>query len=452
MKLTLDTNLSKEKEEFIKNLITHKAKLDIIRGDTIDITKTSFSNSTFGDLFAKKSDSESESIFNEKNIMNLIMGLIALALLIGVIFIFVLIKRRLSHKTPTTISNGHTMASMPQSIESSITESNPNLEYTKQDLVSLSLSNRMLAEDMIKEVQLGAESNQTLASIYLTLGERLFCKLYPNIDVDGIKTFSNNNSLEKTDIAERFELFTASLAEKHEVGGDKYRPFHFLDNLDNAQVLFLLQDESTKIKALAISQLSPGRSAKIIQSISKDEQASVAFELSQFDKLPIESFKDIANKLAIKAQRVPSYSNIDIDGEQILLNLLDNMNQAGVNEFLSTLQSDSPDVYYKLRNIYFIFDDLVRIPVKILKTIVREFPRTDISLALQQTPEDLSTHVLSAFPARLAGAIREELELSKDKATQIQIDDARQNITNIVRHLIKHNRLSVSDLVKEEQQ
>lgn len=451
IKLTVDSGISQEQEDFLKNLINHKAKLDPIRGDKLDITKTSFSKSAIDELFSSKNKGDS-SLFSQSSLMKLLIGLISLLVLAGIIVLVVFFIKKIKKPQEDFVqsSNNANAFPVPDSVNSTSEQLSPHLEYTKQDLVSLSLGNKGLAEEMINEAQMGAESEKVLGSIYLTLGERLFHKLYPNVNMRKIKEYLQNNTIEKAEVASRFEYFTTKLAEKNELEGSKYRPFHFLDNLDNAQILYLLQDEAPKIKALALSQLSPSRAAEVIQSIDKNEQANVAFELSQFDQLPIESFKDIANKLAIRAQRVPSYSNIDIDGIQLLLNMLDNMSHAGVNEFLSKLQSDSPDTYYKLRQIYFIFDDIMNIPANILKTIVREFPRNDIAMALQDVSPEFSEHLLSSLPSRLAGAIREEISLNKDKTNSLKVEEAKQNITNIVRHLIKHNRLSVSDLVKEQ--
>ncbi len=448
VKLTLDSGISQEQEDFVKNLVSHKANLDQIRGDNLEISKANFTKSSIGDMFNAAKNADASSL-GQNALYYLIIGVIAFIFIVGGIVLCVVLIRKFKNKDSQQSQKTATTQMSPAAASESISESmSPRLEYTKQDLVSISLSNKGLAEEMLNEVKMGQDAEKVLASIYLTLGERLFHKLYPNTDMSSIKAFIKNNPLDKEEIADHFEQFTTQLAERNESGGVKYRPFHFLDNLDNSQVLYLLQEESPKITALALSQLPAGRAAEVIQSINKAEQASVAFELSQFDKLPIESFKDIANKLAIRAQRVPSYSNIDIDGIQLLLNMLDNMSQAGVNEFLSKLQSDSPDTYYKLRDIFFIFDDLMRIPTKILKTIVREFPRNDIAVSLQDVSEEFSAHILEALPNRLTSAVVEEISLNKGKLKQQQIDDAKQNITNIVRHLIKHNRLAVADLVK----
>ena len=51
IKLTLDSGISQEQEDFVKNLVSHKANVDPIRGDTIEISKANFSKSTLGDMF-----------------------------------------------------------------------------------------------------------------------------------------------------------------------------------------------------------------------------------------------------------------------------------------------------------------------------------------------------------------------------------------------------------------
>ena len=224
------------------------------------------------------------------------------------------------------------------------------------------------------------------------------------------------------------------------------KPFSFLEKLNDSQVIYLIKDEDVRIKALVLSQLEAQRAADIIQRLKAKDQAAVAYELGQFETLPLAAFKDVADRLAKQSLTAPTFENVTADGLSVLIRMLDNMNTADETRLLKTLKSEKPETFYRLRQVYFTFADLVRTPQRVITNELREINRDVMAMALCHCSTEFKRHVLSALPGKLRTAVIAELKIQESEATLDHVEVARQQVVSIMRGLLREGRFSMEEL------
>lgn len=223
-------------------------------------------------------------------------------------------------------------------------------------------------------------------------------------------------------------------------------PFSFLEKLNDSQVLYLIKDEDTRIKALVMSQLPAERAADIIQRMKEKDQAAVAYELGQFDTLPVSAFRDVADRLAQASLSVPTFENISADGLSVLIRMLDNMNSAEETRLLKTLKGEKPETYYRLRQVYFTFADMARAPERVLANELRDIDRGVLAAALCHTSTEFKRHVLAALPAKLRAAVIAELKTTEADIAQETVEAGRKQVVQKMRDVLKAGRFSMEEL------
>jgi flagellar motor switch protein FliG len=224
-------------------------------------------------------------------------------------------------------------------------------------------------------------------------------------------------------------------------------PFAFLDKLNDSQVLYLIKDEETRIKALVFSQLPAKRAASLVQRLEGQEQSAVAYELGEFETLPVSTFKDVADRLAQKSLHVPSFENVSANGLSVLINMLDTMSSGEEARLLKTLKSDKPETYYRLRQVYYTYADLMRTPERIIANELREIDRSIMALSLCNTPIEFKRHVLTGLPVKLRSAVIAELKVQEGQAAQEQTEQARNQVVAKMREVLKAGRFSMEELI-----
>jgi flagellar motor switch protein FliG len=254
----------------------------------------------------------------------------------------------------------------------------------------------------------------------------------------------------ESQLLEGMEQFTERLTKQTDEHNDN-APFSFLSKLNDSQVLYLIKDEDTRIKALVMSQLPAQRAADMFLRLSEKELANVAFELGQFESLPVSAFKDVADRLARASLTVPSFENISADGLSVLIRMLDSMTMTEETRLLKTLKSEKPETYYRLRQVYFTFADLARTPDRVISNELRELDRGVLASALCHSSIEFKRHVLAALPQKLRAGVIAELKVAESENSTEVIEQARLNIVQAMRAVIRAGRFSMDELVQISQ-
>lgn len=447
--IVLDKKLVDEQVEFIRNLITRKARLDELRGDSLKIVRTVF-----------KDVDNKEVAFDW---WQQYQGWIMLACFGFMIFLlmltFYLFSKRLndSLKESQRRSDNFDNLTVPAAVDiAPIDNANDNsndkrrqLNEIRQELVTIGLGQPQLFQQRINE-QLNSGNSQNVVALYGVLGKGLFRSLCPRIAAADAEALADQFEGQSFDDDQRISSLSNLRNEMLKALGDNDNgnaPFAFLEKLNDSQVLFLIKEEETRIKALVLSQMPAQRGASLVQRLEGHEQSAVAYELGEFETLPVSTFKDVADRLAQKSLNVPSFENVSANGLSVLINMLDTMSSGEETRLLKTLKADKPETYYRLRQVYYTYSDLMRTPERIIANELRDIDRTVMALSLCNTPTEFKRHILSGLPVKLRSSVISELKIQEGQAMQEQTEQARSQVVAKMREVLKAGRFSMEELI-----
>lgn len=446
--LVLDKRLKDEQVEFIRNLITRKARLDELRGDSLKIVRTEFKDLKEPDLV--------NNWWQQYQSWVMLVGFgIMMLLLLLTLYLF---NKRFSESLRESQRGSDNIDSVSIPAVADIAqvdmaESDNNkrrqLNEMRQELVTIGLGQPQLFQQRIND-QINNGNSQNVAALYEVMGKSLFRSLCPKIAsteldrlVEQVERDPLDSEQKMTGLNNlRHELMKALGSEE-----SANAPFDFLQKLNDSQVLFLIKEEETRIKALVLSQVPAQRAASLVQRLDGREQSEVAYELGEFESLPVSTFKDVADRLAQKSLNVPSFENVSANGLSVLINMLDTMSSGEETRLLKSLKSDKPETYYRLRQVYYTYADLMRTPERVIANELRDIDRKVLALSLCNTPTEFKRHILSGLPAKLRSSVISELKVQEGQASQDQTEQARNQVVAQMREVLKAGRFSMDELI-----
>jgi len=448
--VVLDRDLKDEQVEFIRNLVTRKAQLDELRGDTLNIVRTEFKE--------LKEESEVLTWWQEYQgwLMIAAFGFMMLLLL----FALYLFNKRLteglreSQRRQENFDNFTVPAAMDLAPieaggnDNDMSERKRALSEIRQELVTIGLGQPQLFQQLITE-QLDKGQHQATSALYSVMGKNLFRSLCPKLPATRVDEISDQADTSELDLEQQMTHLSdlhQSLLRALSSDNTSNAPFAFLEKLNDSQVLYLVKEEDTRIKALVFSQIPADRAARLVQRLPETDQAGVAFELGQFETLPVNTFKDVADRLAKKSLNVPSFENVSADGLSVLIKMLDTMSSAEETRLLKTLKSDKPETYYRLRQVYYTFADIMRTPDRVIANELRDVDRIVLAQALANTPIEFKRHMLTGLPAKLRSGVIAELKVQEAQVSQEQTEQARNQVVHKMREVLKAGRFSMDEL------
>ncbi len=441
--LVVDNALKDEQIEFLKNLVTRKAQINELRGDTLNIVKTAFSH--------LKKEETPLTFWESYNPWIWLATLLVIGLLL--VLAFAALWRRLNQPVSTAPINGASgnesasQHSVARQSEGETAALRYRINESRQRLVSQGLSQPHRFQQAVSQA-LGSAQAFEVASLSATMGKSLFASLAPHLTPANWKQIDEllqEGEWSEEQLSEGMEQFSQRL-ERQQDDASNTQPFAFLNKLNDSQVLYLIKDEDIRIKALVMSQLPAQRSADIILRLDERELAAIAFELGQFESLPVSAFKDVADRLAKASLTVPSFENITADGLSVLIGMLDRMTTSEETRMLKTLKSEKPETYYRLRQVYFTYADLSRTPDRIISNELRSIDAGVLTASLCNTSIEFKRHILAALPAKLRAGIINELKVSESDTAQEQVESARRQVVQKMREIIREGRFSMDEL------
>ena len=460
--LVVENEVSTEQEAFIRNLVYQKASLNDLRGDEFKIIRTQFSKLPESVLIDKEVGPAQTWL--EENFNTLAIGLLSLLAFLLLALIFLSLRKKEPVASAPSIPNMNTSSmvektdsTVPDAVISDQVDHKQAMLRTRQDVISLGLGQPQAVQGGMSELVNQEDKIPMIASIYKTLGRSLFRSIFPNVEQMQLQSIMAQLADQPPEEEQQYrdlQDFYQILQQKIQNNDPAHaHPFEFLNKLNDSQVLYLIQHEDPRIQALVISQLESQQAARVLNRVPEKRQSQLMAELGQFETFPMDTFKDVADRLAKASQQVPSFENVNADGLGMLMNMLDSMSSSEESKVLKRLKQDKPDTFYRLRQLYFTFADILRTPHQTLSNALREVDRNFIGQALCSTPDDFKIHVLKSLNSapKLKAQVREDLKRFEGRISSQEVDNARRSIVHKIREYINTGKFSMEQLESPEQ-
>lgn len=211
-------------------------------------------------------------------------------------------------------------------------------------------------------------------------------------------------------------------------------PLTRLERAPAEDVASLLEAEPPQLAAAILSVLPPTSASSILYAMAEERQAAVVRHVGRLTQIPAKVLEDVAAALAANLPTSEASTLVSIDGVAKAAELLNATGKAGQDAILGALDGEDPDLASDVRQAMFTFDDLVRVPSRAMRVLLREVPGDRLVVALKNAPDELVDAVLAGLSSRAAQMVRDDLE-ALAHAKKSDVVAARKEIVGIALRL-----------------
>lgn len=172
-------------------------------------------------------------------------------------------------------------------------------------------------------------------------------------------------------------------------------PFNYLNDADNERIYQLLKDENEGIKAIVLSYLKPKKAASVINLMKSDEKKETVLRLAKMEPVSPEVIRRIDNAMHEKSLHQTSDSVENIDGRNVLAQILKKMSPDSESEILENLSEGDPDLGEDLRSRLFTIEDVVNSDDRFVQESLRKLSEVDIVHLIAGKSQDFREKILS---------------------------------------------------------
>ena len=290
-----------------------------------------------------------------------------------------------------------------------------------------------------------------VAVVFSIIGENVAVKLLKGLsetDVQKIRARSREmeqvSTALKKQIMDEFYLSVISQKLKSESEPESKKPFDFIEELADEQLIALLEVEEPSIIAIALAQVSAERQMKVLTRLSPEVKGNVLMKLGSLNNVPLEGIVNVASQLRTKSLYLPKAVEFTRSGGKDVADILGQMTPFEEEQYLDTIAREDPELAAEIKKYHLTFDDiLASFPDNLLRDLMNSVELDAIAMALKGRSQAQVDKILENLPQKKQ-AMYEPVEGAVAKN---DIDKAQKSIVDAARQMEKDGRFSLEEVL-----
>lgn len=214
-----------------------------------------------------------------------------------------------------------------------------------------------------------------------------------------------------------------------------------LNNVAPEQVAPFISHEHPQTIALILSQLNPGYAAALLAHFPQRLQADVSYRVATMENITPAVLKDIEESLEASLRDILG-GNQDVGGPKVLADMLNMSGSSVEKNVLDQIDAQDPEVSEAVRNLIFVFDDMVKLTDRELQVVLRKVDQKDLVVALKAAQPELAEKILGNMSERVRNFIIEELNFLGPMRLS-EVEEVQLRIVLLVRQLEEQGELTI---------
>lgn len=219
--------------------------------------------------------------------------------------------------------------------------------------------------------------------------------------------------------------------------------FNLLQTIDPKQLASFIQQEHPQTIALVLTQLKPDQASAVLSEMTPEIQSEVSFRIATMEKISPDVLREIEQTLQTHFASGMSGALDVSGGAKKIAEILNLMETSAEKHIIQSIEAEDTDLAGEIKNMMFVFDDLVLLDDRSIQRVLKEVETKDLSIALKAATDDVKGKIFNNVSDRVGIMIREEMEFMGPMRLS-DVEAAQQRVVEAVRRLEEEGQIVVS--------
>lgn len=226
-------------------------------------------------------------------------------------------------------------------------------------------------------------------------------------------------------------------------------PFEFLQNADPSQVLSFIQDEHPQTIALILAYMPVDGAASILSKLNPEVRTDVAGRIAMMEQTPPEVIRRVEQVLEKKVSSIISQELTQAGGPKALVDLLNRVDRSTERLIIENLSDNSPELADTVRNMMFVFEDVVMLEDKSIQSLLKEVDAKELATALKGVNPNVQEKIFRNMSERAVAMLREDMEFMGPVRMRV-VEESQQKIVSVIRRLEETGEIVINRAAEED--
>lgn len=210
--------------------------------------------------------------------------------------------------------------------------------------------------------------------------------------------------------------------------------FASVEKADPQQLSKFILGEHPQTIALIMAHLNPTNAAQIVSSLPEPLRVEVLMRMANLEDISPDVVTRVSTVIEQRLKSLGGPSREQHGGVRAVAEVFNRLERKVSQPALETIERSDPELAGAIRNLMFMFDDLVNVDDLALREITQRADRRTLTIALKGATEEIRDRFFRNMSKRAAEMLREEIEVLGAVRLR-EVDKAQQEIVAIARKL-----------------
>ncbi len=210
--------------------------------------------------------------------------------------------------------------------------------------------------------------------------------------------------------------------------------------MDPRAVAQIVAEEHPQVIASLLAQLDGKLAAKIIPLLPEKQRADVLIRIATLEELPQSALQELDQIVGKRAASGTQVTSRKIGGTRTVADIINAMDRETSASVLGTIETENSELHNKIKELLFVFDDLVDIDNKGIQAILREVSSDILSVALRGADPVVADKIYGNMSKRAAEILREDME-ARGPVKLTEVEAAQREIITIAQKMAEEGTI-----------
>jgi flagellar motor switch protein FliG len=210
--------------------------------------------------------------------------------------------------------------------------------------------------------------------------------------------------------------------------------FTSLEKADPQQLSKFILGEHPQTIALILAHLNPGSAAQLVSVLPDAMRVDVLTRMASLEDISPDVIARISTVIETRLKSLGHVAREQHGGVRAVAELFNRLERNISGPVLEAIEAKKPELAVSIRNLMFVFDDLVHVDDNGMREIVQRADKKALTVALKGASEEIRDRFFSNMSKRAAEMLKEEMEVLG--AVRLRdVEKAQQDVVAIARKL-----------------
>lgn len=302
----------------------------------------------------------------------------------------------------------------------------------------------MMDDEEIKEI---SQTMANLGTVNAGVVERLFVEFADQISSTGslVGSFeSTERLLLKTLSKDRVEMIM------EEIRGPAGRTmWDKLGNVNETVLANYLKNEYPQTVAVVLAKIKADHAARVLALLPENFAMEVIMRMLRMEAVQKEVLDGVEKTL-----RTEFMSNLARtarrDAHELMADIFNNLDRNAENRFMSALEERNRESAERIKQLMFTFEDLVRIDMAGIQTLLRSVEKDKLGMALKGASDTIKELFFKNMSERAGKMMREDMDAMGPVRLR-DVDQAQSAIVVLAKELAASGQIVISEGREEDE-